>query len=59
MTRKAPWHSIRQNVHHDNDACKTGRRIVAGDLREGAGNRPLCKECRDLNARDAHGEEDE
>lgn len=59
MTAKGPWHSIRQNVHHDNEACKTGRRIALGDLRQGDGKKPLCKECRDLNARVVHGEEDE
>lgn len=30
MPKKAPWHSIKQSVHHDNTNCNTGNNIELG-----------------------------
>lgn len=51
MPKKAPWHSIKQSVHHNNTACNTGNNIERENIRAGTGLKPLCKECADLNAR--------
>ena len=51
MPRKAPWHSIKANVHHDNTECNTGNNIERENLRSGTGGKPLCSECAGLNAR--------
>jgi hypothetical protein len=47
--RKAPWHSIKQSVYHDNTRCNTGNNIPHEDLKQGTGGKPLCQECRSLN----------
>ncbi|MEK6703021.1 MAG: hypothetical protein AABZ53_12210 [Planctomycetota bacterium] len=44
-----PWHSVKQEVRHDNTTCKTGNNIEDDNRREGTGNKPLCKECEHLN----------
>lgn len=49
MPKKAPWHSIKQSVHHNNTNCNTGNNIERENLRDGTGGKPLCKECADLN----------
>jgi hypothetical protein len=49
MPKKAPWHSIKQNVHHDNTNCNTGNNIEKENLRSGTGNKPLCSECAELD----------
>lgn len=51
MPRKAPWHSIKQTVHHNNTECNTGNNIERENLRQGDGGKPLCQECADLNRR--------
>lgn len=51
MPRKAPWHSIKQYVHHDNTECNTGNNIERENLRSGTGGKPKCKECEDLDRR--------
>lgn len=51
LMRKAAWHSIKQTVHHDNTECNTGNNIERENLRQGTGNKPLCKECADLDAK--------
>lgn len=43
-----PWHSIKQQVHHDNTQCNTGNNIETEYRRDGTGGKPLCKECADL-----------
>lgn len=43
--KKAPWHSIKQNVHHNDTNCNTGNNIESENLRQGTGNKPLCAEC--------------
>lgn len=49
MPRKAPWHSVKQPVHHNNTNCNTGNNIERENLRQGTGNKPLCSECTRLN----------
>jgi len=49
MSKKAPWHSVKQNIHHDNSECNTGNNIERENLRSGTGGKPLCKECAGLN----------
>lgn len=47
--RKSPWHSVKQNVHHDNTECNTGNNIETENLRQGTGSKPLCQECARLD----------
>ena len=50
MPRKSPWHSIKQNVHHDNTACTEGNNIERENRREGTGGKPKCEHCARLDA---------
>lgn len=50
MTQKAPWHSTKQNVHHNNTECNSGNNIEKENLQQGTGGKPLCEECKKLNA---------
>jgi hypothetical protein len=50
MSKKSPWHSIKQSVHHDNTACNTGNNIESENLRQGTGGKPLCNECAKCDA---------
>lgn len=50
MPKKAPWHSIKQTVHHNNTECNTGNNIERENLRQGSGGKPLCQECAKLNS---------
>jgi hypothetical protein len=50
MPRKSPWHSVKQDVHHDNTERNTGNNIEPENLRQGTGGKPLCRECADLDA---------
>jgi len=52
-----PWCSTERQeensleaVHHNNTACKEGKRIEKNHRRYGTDNRPLCKRCAELNA---------
>ena len=49
MPRKAPWHSILQQVHHNNTRCTEGNNIERWNLRQGTGGKPLCIHCHRLN----------
>nr|WP_306267660.1 hypothetical protein [Pararhizobium sp. IMCC3301] len=49
MAKKSPWHSTKQQVHHNNTECNTGNNIEKENLRQGAGGKPLCKECARLS----------
>jgi hypothetical protein len=51
MSKKSPWHSIKQPVHHNNTNCNTGNNIEKEYYREGTGGKPLCQECAKLNSR--------
>jgi hypothetical protein len=46
------WHSLRENVYHNNTHCQLGRKITEADKRLGAGGRPLCDECIRLGRED-------
>jgi len=48
--RKSPWHSIKQNVHHDNTRCTEGNNIETENIRQGTGGKPLCDHCARLDA---------
>ena len=49
IMKKSPWHSTKQNVHHDNTECNTGNNIETENLRQGTGGKPLCQECARLD----------
>jgi hypothetical protein len=49
MTRTAPWHSLRQNIHHNDTDCDDGRSVKEGDRRDGTGGKPLCERCAQLS----------
>ena len=40
-----PWHSIRQDVHHNNTDCTEGNNIEPHYRRPGTGGKPLCRHC--------------
>ena len=46
MTKKAPWHSIKQSVYHDDTNCNAGNNIERENLRDGTGGKPKCQECK-------------
>ena len=41
----SPFHSIKQNVHHDNNQCTEGNNIETEYRRSGTGGKPLCAHC--------------
>jgi hypothetical protein len=45
MAIRAPWHSIKAGVHHNNTECNTGNNIQPEYRRPGTGGKPLCGEC--------------
>ena len=49
MPRTSPWHSIKENHHHDNTRCGPGSEIPAHNRQSGTGNKPLCKDCAKLD----------
>ena len=51
MPRRSPWHSVKQDVHHNNTNCNTGNNIEPENIRQGTGGKRLCHECADLNRR--------
>ena len=44
----APFHSIKQHVHHDNNNCTEGNNIERENRRTGTGGKPLCSRCAGL-----------
>ena len=50
MAKVAPFHSKKQNHHHDNDKCGPGSEIPPLNRERGDGGKPLCDDCRKLNA---------
>jgi hypothetical protein len=48
--RVNPWHSIKQNRHHNNNRCTEGNNIESYYRRSGTGGKPLCHHCFTLNA---------
>ena len=49
MPKASPVHSVKENVYHDNSACKTRNNIEKENLRQGDGGKRLCQECKGLN----------
>ncbi len=49
MAKVSPTHSVKQDVHHNNNECKTRNNIETENLRQGTGGKPLCKECEKLS----------
>lgn len=50
LMRTNPWHSILQNVHHDNTSCTEGNNIEPQYRRPGSDGKPLCAHCARLDA---------
>jgi hypothetical protein len=50
MTIIMPWHSPKNDVHHNNTECKAGFLVEGKDVRHGTGGRPLCRECREATS---------
>lgn len=48
MAKVAPFHSIKQTVHHNNSSCTEGNNIEKENLRQGTGGKPLCQHCAKL-----------
>lgn len=48
MAKVPAFHSIKENVHHNNDKCTEGNNIEKENKRQGTGNKPLCKHCERL-----------
>jgi hypothetical protein len=44
----APFHSIKQHVHHNNNSCTEGNNIERENWRAGTGGKPLCERCATL-----------
>ena len=42
MPYKSPWHSIKQNVHHNNSNCNTGNNVEFENIRAGTRRRARC-----------------
>ena len=58
MAKVAPFRAVAaQDVHHNNDACKTANLIERWNRVAGDGGLPLCKECAALSY-DARSHED-
>lgn len=49
MAKVPPFHSVKQNVHHNNDRCTEGNNIERENLRQGTGGKPICHHCASLN----------
>ena len=49
MGYKSPWHSVKENIYHNNSECNTGNNIETENHRTGTGDKRLCDECARLN----------
>jgi hypothetical protein len=45
-----PWHSVNSEVYHNNPSCQTGNSIAPENVKQGTGNKTLCRECERLNS---------
>ena len=45
MSKKSPWHSVKQTIYHNNTDCNTGNNIERENMRQGTGGKSLCEEC--------------
>ena len=50
MPKTNPWHSVKQDVYHNNTECTEGNNIEPENRREGDGGKRLCDHCKSLNA---------
>lgn len=48
MAKTDPFHSIKQDVYHNNTSCTEGNNIEAVNRRSGTGGKPLCNRCANL-----------
>jgi len=54
MGKVTPFHTIlpeygdERNVYHDQSECPAGKRIKPWHRTSGMGDRPLCKDCKNL-----------
>jgi hypothetical protein len=55
MAKVSPYHTTTEeyppthrDVHHNNDACPTGKQIKAVHKKQGTNSKPLCKDCAKL-----------
>jgi hypothetical protein len=49
MPQTSPWHSVKENRHHNNTKCTEGNNIERENWRSGTGGKPLCTHCANLN----------
>ncbi|NMN36071.1 hypothetical protein FHT22_001102 [Pedobacter sp. SG918] len=49
MAKTAPFHSIKQNVYHDDTRFTEGNNIEKENLRTGTGGKTKCAHCSKLN----------
>lgn len=49
MTQVSAFHSVKEQVHHNNNKCTEGNNIEKENRRDGTGGKPLCSHCADLN----------
>ena len=49
LAKVAAFHSIKQNVCHDNSKCTEGNNIEKENLRQGTGGKSKCSHCSKLN----------
>jgi len=49
MAKTSPFHSVKQDVHHNNTSCTEGNNVERQYLRQGTGGKPLCSHCNRLN----------
>lgn len=49
MPQTFPWHSIKENHHHNNTKCGPGSEIPRHNRQSGTGGKRLCADCAKLN----------
>ena len=50
MPKIDPFHSFKENRHHDNSKCGPGSEIPPHNKLSGTGGKPLCKDCSRLDS---------
>jgi len=48
MAKTSAFHSVKQDVYHDNTACTEGNNIEKENLRPGTGGKRKCVRCSGL-----------
>lgn len=48
MAKTDPFHSVKQQVYHDNTKCTEGNNIEKENLKSGTGGKPKCQHCEKL-----------